>query len=1228
MTPLKLNGVTLGQKHEHYNALVKTASSDETFTLESINYDDKDMDNLFKIDVSCARQNAQYLLEVLKGGDMLYVSRALRSSTWLVCDDQYAHIINPYYLHQQLFPEMKNKAKNKLLLTIRLYLRNEKRVDEFYSFFNFEDFKTAQKWLPHCSESLIISVIKNDRVNIDLNIMKRLCRKSLAILKICCEINPSECWLKSAITFLFTDTERYLEIINSVDEIFIPKFGKKATRFLMNRCPRIICNNFYKYCYKIDLPEFGKHLKPKEIQPFLTKQLLSDRDSIRSWCKYKYVKHIIKRVPAEQRFQLVQELFLNGANTTSPNNTKSEETEETIEDSYSWYRFAPFETAFNAIKDKIFDEACTVESSVGVMNLLGCPFTFPSTVIRPWTLKVLVRCARGNLQHLQTLISSYHGQAEDKDIFDECISSYLLQITKIHKYDEITWKMLNDIFKNMGIYSDVNKNNRADIKIRYIPTIVLYTVLNDQCIPTVIEDNIALDNFKKIRNKLDPDESQKIFKCLYRYASKQLINSKVRNKNDFAAVISMCDEMIRFMKDWKKNVAEFSFLLDKIRELIKIKNENSWGKDVSKMLIDLYRQHKSIRRLLFEDSLTLCPSDETCLNILKHNPDLLLRHKTSTETIIPKNKMSLRRTLRKLRVYYPNSIAKQWVDCFFIRLRQPSDLKSCIEGLFILLPCKEALKLVKTYTPKVININRKEETSTISFDIKKNIAKCLYLLRPAVSLDTILLYTKGVYFRFAAPLLYLTLLDTRSDEALPYINKFLTESGSYQKLGILYMLKKFDVNKTKQSILNVWNLTTRYSVRCGLFKYTYKLLVKEKESRMIIKIWELLDEIMCNLTDEFYATIKVKMGNINKIPKIVKYKLFRRIILYLKTHVPDSLEINYFISDFWTDLRLEVRIVEVSFIDMLLLEAIDKCFIEDSNNEYYYFRKDILRVLTTYLTTNNSVKIQQMKFDKLFVPAMERFLVVWQDHKNLFKKVLESLSLNISKRLLFEKNFKVPVHLYKNIQTIIRDSFSIEKEYNIITFWNITVLFVELLETFSTGDVFQSIVDNVRSQDQYRTYQYEYPEFENVCSNIAPAFGKACVNYLKQDLISTYPSLWPVTSKSMMDALISLSFPYSVIYQTLKYMLLDEDAVEVTAHYQVAVGVIRFMYINSGNGEYKFSFDEELDNIIMAHPSNVIRTYYSHSYFPFCEVYQEDENSNWRRTGLMPEGGPKDHYVY
>lgn len=184
MAPLELDGNTLSEKHRHYNKLVDEAlKSNEA--LRPLQSADDDIQNLIKIDVACRARNVDYILEVFKSEDELYVSKAIKRSTWLITDPQYAHIINPEYLYTNLYSQMTLKAFNKLMLNVRLHLKDEKRVEAFYDYINEKDVKLARKWLQNCSVSFVERVVKDieevQKDYIDTSVHQRLFKKSFSV---------------------------------------------------------------------------------------------------------------------------------------------------------------------------------------------------------------------------------------------------------------------------------------------------------------------------------------------------------------------------------------------------------------------------------------------------------------------------------------------------------------------------------------------------------------------------------------------------------------------------------------------------------------------------------------------------------------------------------------------------------------------------------------------------------------------------------------------------------------------------------------------------------------------------------------------------------------------------------------------------------------------------------------------------------------------------------------
>ncbi|GBP17312.1 hypothetical protein EVAR_17800_1 [Eumeta japonica] len=69
--------------------------------------------------------------------NMLFVGKALKS-TWLITDPRHAHVINPKYLEEELFPQMMTTAVNKMLHRIYIHLKDEERCYDFYQHYKLK----------------------------------------------------------------------------------------------------------------------------------------------------------------------------------------------------------------------------------------------------------------------------------------------------------------------------------------------------------------------------------------------------------------------------------------------------------------------------------------------------------------------------------------------------------------------------------------------------------------------------------------------------------------------------------------------------------------------------------------------------------------------------------------------------------------------------------------------------------------------------------------------------------------------------------------------------------------------------------------------------------------------------------------------------------------------------------------------------------------------------------
>ncbi|XP_047989359.1 uncharacterized protein LOC125228738 [Leguminivora glycinivorella] len=349
MASLKLEGPTLGHKHRSFNKLVQKFTANQTRdNLEDNHLKENDIHNLVKIDIAGANRDVHYILEILKGNDMLYVSHALRRSSWLMTDDTYAHIMNSEYVHACLIPNMMAKAASKLMLHIRLNLRDEKRVDDFFNYYEPHDLKTALKWLPHCSVAFMNTKVEKYYNDIDPLLLKRLCEKSYQILKVYLKKPIKEFYyqkhanetfirkgLQATIFLLNTQWDFYLDVIESIKtqakytrreswRINVnrgnlalekkyngkPVFNVKLTKLLMKTCPERIKRNFYHYGNNIHIPTFVKFLAKYKIREFLLSQANDpNQDFGNTWIDFDTVQHFLKRMPREERIDFIRGIF-------------------------------------------------------------------------------------------------------------------------------------------------------------------------------------------------------------------------------------------------------------------------------------------------------------------------------------------------------------------------------------------------------------------------------------------------------------------------------------------------------------------------------------------------------------------------------------------------------------------------------------------------------------------------------------------------------------------------------------------------------------------------------------------------------------------------------------------------------------------------------------------------------------------------------------------------------
>ncbi|XP_022125104.2 uncharacterized protein LOC111000070 [Pieris rapae] len=266
---MSILGVTLGEKHKYLNKLSIQKHHQE---IKCIDYSQSDEENLLKIEMACHNRNVDFILNVLKCEDMLYISRAIKHSLWLIQDPQYEQIISPHYLHNELLPYMLTEARNKLLLRIRLNLKDPSRNEKFFIYLVGIDLITAMKWLPNCSVAFITSRLEQDIYRIPENIFLRLLWHTMEPLRVYVKcVYWKKPMLKKAMFTLSKYGEEYFKILDTVETGQLPVLNAKYTKLVMKRYPQCLLNNFDRYGDFIDSKSFAKYIKKDDLHSFLLK---------------------------------------------------------------------------------------------------------------------------------------------------------------------------------------------------------------------------------------------------------------------------------------------------------------------------------------------------------------------------------------------------------------------------------------------------------------------------------------------------------------------------------------------------------------------------------------------------------------------------------------------------------------------------------------------------------------------------------------------------------------------------------------------------------------------------------------------------------------------------------------------------------------------------------------------------------------------------------------------
>ncbi|CAG5044186.1 unnamed protein product [Parnassius apollo] len=1045
---------------------------------------------------------------------MLHVSRALKKCDWLVNDDQYSHIINPEYLNSNIYPGMHTKAIIKFKEVIRSKLNNESRAEQFYNF--EENPSEALKWLPHCSVKFIENNFDKHVDKMEISLLKRLCEKSITFLEIYSKKgrDVGKAFQKT-LFLLHVDFNKYLDILESQPKYNYPKFGKRATKILMTKCPDRILNKFGDYCLRIDTPTFIKYLKKEDLKKFFLKVLLNIENERNDLSYYfRNVKNcnlFLTAIPKEERFDFIKHVFIDEIQSNSNSSSDLDKSInilrnlQTFTPVYYWYQFATFEVALNGIRSMIGPE-----TDANDKNLM---------------FETLIASTKGDLEYAKCVLQYFHDKHINSslEIKKRFLINFILKLNT-HTLDKESWKILEDIINTMDIYQDSQSYSTI------IEAVLIYKILHNEIIPDEIVQKFQFNSLKTYQGKLNSQEKDMIFNYLHTLIWNKLQNIKITSVSEFEQCVNLLKETLTLLKDWGKNILDYPLVLDKIRHLIKIKQEKSW----TLSMLTLYNLHKSWRKHMFDESILLNPTEEACINYLKHGPNLLVVHKHEVEAMLLNDAISLKRLLRKVRIYWPKSLNNDWQIMYLNKLKQAEGHKAITRGLCILLPRSQLNGILEKYAPKdpKIDWNRIRE---LELSLQRCFAKNMHIACPQPSFDKILLYAKGDYLQYALPSLlaiYYNLTSIQKQESIP---KILDAPVSLQKHGIRLVFTKLPPDMLKETFSVLWKKTKNSTIRTEIFKITFNLLCHEKDDGKIKDTWLLLDMFIDNLTFSENKEIYKLLCNIDNIPESVKPMFLMKSYKFLKTLTTNNKR-DY--------VSYEYDIIKLAKYTKEIMETLSLQFVTDIISEFtenVFFKKDDIHdmsgIISSYLLCAKDEETQSEKYELTLAPILRRSFELWNNTdngKNYIKTNFERLITDLIHDLsnfAIAKNMIVPVKMFKNMQIEMERSLPISENYVLLRTWKLITELVILLD---------------RNQPVI---------WEETCSKIAPEFGKICYECLRDDTKCFFPCIYILFIRSL--EVFKNIFSENFHYEICTCLIQNEDFVQ---GYLVALTLLDLLY--------------------------------------------------------------------
>ncbi|KAJ0171894.1 hypothetical protein K1T71_012657 [Dendrolimus kikuchii] len=854
MVVLTENG--LNKRHREFNRkVIEAVEKNLNFDDVKVEGNESDIHNLYKIDLASKYRNIDYILEVLKSGDSLCIARALKC-IWMF-EPEYSHIINPQFINDELFPHLSLKSKKKLLTTISKHVTNEQVAFDFYEFCNsLKFYHNAFKFLLYTTEDKRIELLSKNPYLLDgkaphiKNFIGNSLNLAITYLKV---VQPGRREnILHNLNYLYTVRhigQKYLDLIETYHKIYESnswyykpkKFGLRMSKKIILKHKDRIYKKPRLYTQLIKESMFTKYSTVDDAKYYLT--VLLPNIALDFWnqnyCKCK--KHFFDLIPKEEKYDFIKKIFnekypkepfeltlqfygLRYYDLIVDLQLKEEWALRHIESGkeilgqgkdYLWYRFINFNKSFDALKEYIR------------INKDGD--------IRAQIIEVLIESAR-NDRELETLFKYYcekhiNEERYQKERFLDAVENH----HNILNFDTDCFAVFDQIYFSLEVYNDVST---CYYKENYHIIGVVYRILNNMEMPatltTFMSNSFSFYTLHCITSKLTPIKISKVFDYLMEFYSKSIkaFDNKSYNETVRRAVGRYIHIIIKLMGRYNKPKEEIPAIVMKYIRL-------DW------------EEFKNLFHSKSADSKPL-----TCNDVLRYlkrdSSEFILALPAMKERIKNSyNNFKVNHVLRKLRVYFSNDLAKEYLKFYKETLEEPDLVKYSVNILVFGIIQLESKEFLIDFLTKHLPVSPKIDHPNIDrklLNIQSAICSYAGYTRPPIPLPLILQYIKGDYTQYCLPIFQMYLANLQPAHCKNFIKSITDVPVSIQKHGLRLVFESFPVDELKTLVTCSWKRTKNISIRAVIYKALYNII--RNDDNVAMSLFKLFNSFTSTISEE------------------------------------------------------------------------------------------------------------------------------------------------------------------------------------------------------------------------------------------------------------------------------------------------------------------------------------------------------------------------------------------